>query len=212
MSKKTKTRKIIVRVNGQANQGGRKEMEDFKRVQFDRDPEQAFFAVFDGHGGRDAAHFAREHLWDMIKGQKGFYSGETSRVIKAIKDGFMATHCAMWKQLGECGLLSICISFSLKRFIFPREKLSRSTPFNLVLPVSDVKSRISQHFVFFPPKLWVRLIIRDALRREESNFISRCSLFICKINMLLSPLKSLEGEQFYFANTNLRSTQKRPLS
>lgn len=88
-----------MRVNGQANQGGRKEMEDFKRVQFDRDPEQAFFAVFDGHGGRDAAHFAREHLWDMIKGQKGFYSGETSRVIKAIKDGFMATHCAMWKQL-----------------------------------------------------------------------------------------------------------------
>lgn len=88
-----------MRVNGQANQGGRKEMEDFKRVQFDRDPEQAFFAVFDGHGGRDAAHFAREHLWDAIKGQKGFYSGETSRVVKAIKDGFMATHCAMWKQL-----------------------------------------------------------------------------------------------------------------
>lgn len=99
MSKKTKTRKIIVRVNGQANQGGRKEMEDFKRVQFDRDPEQAFFAVFDGHGGRDAAIFAREHLWDMIKRQKGFYSGETSRVIKAIKDGFLAAHSAMWKQL-----------------------------------------------------------------------------------------------------------------
>lgn len=76
-------------------------MEDFKRVVFDRDPEQAFFAVFDGHGGRDAAIFAREHLWDTIKQQKGFYSGDTSRVIKAIKDGFMATHCAMWKQIGE---------------------------------------------------------------------------------------------------------------
>lgn len=101
MSKKTKTRKIIVRVNGQANQGGRKEMEDFKRVVFDRDPEQAFFAVFDGHGGRDAAIFAREHLWDTIKQQKGFYSSETSRVIRAIKDGFMATHRAMWKQIGK---------------------------------------------------------------------------------------------------------------
>lgn len=74
-------------------------MEDFKRVVFDRDPEQAFFAVFDGHGGRDAAIFAREHLWDNIKKQKGFYSGDTSRVLKAIKNGFMATHCDMWKQL-----------------------------------------------------------------------------------------------------------------
>lgn len=76
-------------------------MEDFKRVVFDRDPEQAFFAVFDGHGGRDAAIFAREHLWDTIKQQKGFYSSETSRVIRAIKDGFMATHRAMWKQIGK---------------------------------------------------------------------------------------------------------------
>jgi len=101
MSKRTKSRKIIVRVNGQANQGGRKEMEDFKRVVFDRDPEQAFFAVFDGHGGRDAAIFAREHLWDIIKQQKGFYSNDTARVTKAIKEGFMATHCAMWKQIGK---------------------------------------------------------------------------------------------------------------
>ena len=86
MSKKTKNKKIIVRVNGQANQGGRKEMEDFKRVVFDRDPEQAFFAVFDGHGGRDAAIFAREHLWDNIKKQKDFYSGDTSRVVKSHKE------------------------------------------------------------------------------------------------------------------------------
>ena len=76
-------------------------MEDFKRVAFDRDPEQAFFAVFDGHGGRDAAIFAWEHLWNTIKQQKGFYSADTSSVIKAIKNGFMATHRAMWKQIGE---------------------------------------------------------------------------------------------------------------
>ena len=87
----------MIRVNGQANQGGRKEMEDFKRVVFDRNPEQAFFAIFDGHGGGDAADFARNHLWDTIKQQKGFYSGETSRVTKAIKDGFVATHREMWK-------------------------------------------------------------------------------------------------------------------
>lgn len=74
-------------------------MEDFKKVVFDRNPEQAFFAVFDGHGGSDAAAFAREHLWNKIKQQKGFYSGETSRVVKAIKDGFLATHREMWKHL-----------------------------------------------------------------------------------------------------------------
>ena len=101
MSKKTKNKKIIVRVNGQGNQGGRKEMEDFNRVVFDRDPEQAFFAVFDGHGGKDAAIFARERLWDSIKKHKDFNSGDTSRVVKAIKKGFIATHCEMWKQLGE---------------------------------------------------------------------------------------------------------------
>ena len=77
-------------------------MEDFKKVVFDRNPEQAFFAVFDGHGGSDAAAFAREHLWNKIKQQKGFYSGETSRVVKAIKDGFLATHREMWKHLGKC--------------------------------------------------------------------------------------------------------------
>ena len=108
MSKKTKSRKIIVRVNGLAYQGGRKEMEDFKRVVFDRDPEQAFFAVFDGHGGRDAAIFARDNLWDNIKKQKGFYSGDTASVIKAIKDGFLITHRHMWKQLGEF----VCMKYS----------------------------------------------------------------------------------------------------
>ena len=76
-------------------------MEDFQCVVFDRDPEQAFFAIFDGHGGKDAAVFAQEHLWDMIKRQKGFYSNDKVRVTEAIKNGFMKTHGAMWKQIGE---------------------------------------------------------------------------------------------------------------
>ena len=101
MSKATKSLKSILRVNGQTNQGGRTVMEDFQRVVFDRDPKQAFFAIFDGHGGRDAAVFAQEHLWDIIKRQKGFYSNDKVRVTKAIKDGFMKTHRAMWKQIGE---------------------------------------------------------------------------------------------------------------
>ena len=86
-------------------------MEDFKRVVFDRNPEQAFFAIFDGHGGGDAADFARNHLWNRIKQQKGFYSGDTSRVTKAIKDGFVATHREMWKHLGK--LVSLSCHFAL---------------------------------------------------------------------------------------------------
>lgn len=77
-------------------------MEDFTSVVFDREHDGlAFFGVFDGHGGKQAAMFARERLWDTIKSQKGFYSSDSAHVIKAIKEGFMATHRAMWKQLGK---------------------------------------------------------------------------------------------------------------
>ncbi|KAL4647186.1 protein phosphatase 1D [Arapaima gigas] len=61
----------------------------------------AFFAVFDGHGGREAAQFARDHLWDFIKKQRGFWSRDDSEVCGAIRKGFVACHHAMWKKLPE---------------------------------------------------------------------------------------------------------------
>ncbi|XP_004450362.1 protein phosphatase 1D [Dasypus novemcinctus] len=61
----------------------------------------AFFAVCDGHGGREAAQFAREHLWGFIKKQKGFTSSEPGKVCAAIRKGFLACHLAMWKKLAE---------------------------------------------------------------------------------------------------------------
>ncbi|XP_037604963.1 protein phosphatase 1D-like isoform X1 [Sebastes umbrosus] len=61
----------------------------------------AFFAVFDGHGGREAAHFARENLWDLLKRQRGFWSKDHSEVCAALKKGFIACHHAMWKELPE---------------------------------------------------------------------------------------------------------------
>ncbi|XP_043855491.1 protein phosphatase 1D isoform X1 [Dromiciops gliroides] len=61
----------------------------------------AFFAVCDGHGGREAAQFAREHLWGFIKKQKGFTSSEPAEVCAAIRKGFLACHLAMWKKLAE---------------------------------------------------------------------------------------------------------------
>ncbi|KAL0597067.1 Protein phosphatase 1D [Plecturocebus cupreus] len=65
----------------------------------------AFFAVCDGHGGREAAQFAREHLWGFIKKQKGFTSSEPAKVCAAIRKGFLACHLAMWKKLGSSGIL-----------------------------------------------------------------------------------------------------------
>lgn len=61
----------------------------------------AFFSVFDGHGGREAAHFARDHLWAYIRKQKGFMSREPEEVCAAIRKGFVACHHAMWKKLPE---------------------------------------------------------------------------------------------------------------
>ncbi|XP_029923205.1 protein phosphatase, Mg2+/Mn2+ dependent, 1Da [Myripristis murdjan] len=61
----------------------------------------AFFAVFDGHGGREAAQFARDYLWEFMKKQKGFWSECDREVCSAIRKGFVACHHAMWKKLPE---------------------------------------------------------------------------------------------------------------
>uniref|UniRef100_A0A3B4AF87 PPM-type phosphatase domain-containing protein n=1 Tax=Periophthalmus magnuspinnatus TaxID=409849 RepID=A0A3B4AF87_9GOBI len=62
----------------------------------------AFFAVFDGHGGGEAAQFARDHLWNFIKKQRGFWSRSDREVCAAIRKGFVACHHAMWKKLRKC--------------------------------------------------------------------------------------------------------------
>ncbi|XP_068441779.1 protein phosphatase, Mg2+/Mn2+ dependent, 1Da isoform X1 [Clinocottus analis] len=61
----------------------------------------AFFAVFDGHGGREAAQFARDYLWEFIKKQRGFWSDCDMEVCSALRKGFIACHHAMWKKLPE---------------------------------------------------------------------------------------------------------------
>lgn len=61
----------------------------------------AMFAVFDGHGGPDAARFARDHLWNHIKKQRGFWSADDDEVCAALRKGFISCHHAMWKKLPE---------------------------------------------------------------------------------------------------------------
>ena len=58
---------------------------------------QAFFAVFDGQGGKEAAKYARNNLWQAIKDSEGFYSGDLVKVAQAIAAGFVKTHEDMWK-------------------------------------------------------------------------------------------------------------------
>lgn len=38
---------------------------------------------------------------DFIVRQKGFWADDDDLVLKAIHEGFIQTHYAMWKELGE---------------------------------------------------------------------------------------------------------------
>lgn len=97
---------VNLRVTGHCNQGGRKYMEDMFSVAFqsttdDKDLEYAFFGIFDGHGGGEAATFAKEHLMNVIVKQKNFWSDRDEDVLRAIRDGYVNTHYAMWRELGK---------------------------------------------------------------------------------------------------------------
>ncbi|EFX83658.1 hypothetical protein DAPPUDRAFT_47739, partial [Daphnia pulex] len=64
-----------------------------------QDLEYAYFGIFDGHGGKHAAIFAKEHLMDNIVSNPYFWSENDEDVLKAIKEGFLTTHQAMFKVL-----------------------------------------------------------------------------------------------------------------
>ncbi|CAB4064362.1 PPM1D [Lepeophtheirus salmonis] len=97
---------VNLRVTGHFNQGGRKYMEDFFSVAYqqtvdEKDLEYAYFGIFDGHGGEDAALFAKEHLMDYITKQKNFWSEDDQAVLKAIREGFLHSQRAMWADLNN---------------------------------------------------------------------------------------------------------------
>ena len=81
-------------------------MEDVLRVGFEKgldgkEVEFGYFAVFDGHGGVEAAQFAKEHLLNEIRKTKGFWSDDDDQVLKAIKSAFITTHKMMWNAHSE---------------------------------------------------------------------------------------------------------------
>ncbi|KAL0867952.1 hypothetical protein ABMA27_008624 [Loxostege sticticalis] len=95
---------VNLRVTGHCSQGGRKYMEDlfsvaYQQTEDERDLEYAFFGIYDGHGGSEAAAFAKEHLMDSIVKQRQFWSDSDEDVLKAIRNGYMLTHLNMWKEL-----------------------------------------------------------------------------------------------------------------
>lgn len=77
----------------------------YQRTHDKKDIEYAFFGIFDGHGGKEAAHFAKDNLMDNIVSLKAFWSDNDEDVLTAIKEGFLQTHLAMWKVLGESDCL-----------------------------------------------------------------------------------------------------------
>jgi len=95
---------VNLRVTGHCDQGDRKYMEDVFSVAYQhtkegQDLEYAYFGIFDGHGGQHAAIYAKEHLMDNIVSNPYFWSQNDEDVLKAIKEGFLVTHMAMFKVL-----------------------------------------------------------------------------------------------------------------
>lgn len=98
---------VNLRASACLHQGDRKYMEDefvvaYQRTADKKDIEYSFFGIFDGHGGKEAAHFAKDHLMDNIVSQRAFWSDDDDDVLQAIREGFFQTHMAMWKELGKC--------------------------------------------------------------------------------------------------------------
>lgn len=101
---------VNMRVTGHYSQGGRKYMEDkfsvaYQQTEDEKDLEYAYFGIFDGHGGSEAADFAKEHLMDSIVKQRQFWSDNDDDVLRAIRNGYMMTHMNMWKELGKQWIL-----------------------------------------------------------------------------------------------------------
>lgn len=88
-----------IRASVSQHQGGRAYMEDFSSVSVDPEKQEACFAVFDGHGGRDAANFCQRNLWHNIRKQKQYYSQDEDKLREAVQQGFSDTQADIWNSI-----------------------------------------------------------------------------------------------------------------
>ena len=63
----------------------------------------AYFGIFDGHGGKEAADFARQHLCQHILEQDDFWSENSNdkQILAAIRKGFLSCHNDMWNHVDK---------------------------------------------------------------------------------------------------------------
>lgn len=54
-----------------------------------------------GHGGSEAAKFAKENLLQNIQNEPQFQSNDNNDIMNAIRNGFATTQNAMWGQRGK---------------------------------------------------------------------------------------------------------------
>ena len=101
---------VTISVTAETNAGGRKHMEDYIAVDLSPNEtlrkipemkEQAYVGVFDGHGGKEAAKYAREHLWETIQKQSKFQTHDVDSVKEAILDAYLELHQTMLASRGK---------------------------------------------------------------------------------------------------------------
>ena len=107
---------ITISVTAETNSGGRRHMEDYLAVRLSPNEslrqhpdlrEQAYIEVFDGHGGKEAAKFARERLWDLIQLQPKYLSTDMESIRESIEEAFVALHHEMEPLRGECTIVTM---------------------------------------------------------------------------------------------------------
>lgn len=64
---------------------------------------QAFFGIFDGHGGKRAAEFASENLGNFIANEISTTNGSSSNVEEAIRIGYLKTDAEFLKEEANGG-------------------------------------------------------------------------------------------------------------
>lgn len=66
----------------------------------------SYFGVYDGHGGKDAAHYAAKYLHFNIARSRSF----ASDIVQGISEGFAITECNFLDKVGTAwSPLQLCI-------------------------------------------------------------------------------------------------------